>query len=253
MTSSLPQTDGERPSSPGPTRSDSGCEVNHSGPFTPSASPPLSRGGHGYQNSPDLSRAGRLYSPTASPLQARHFSGYSSPYSHTPSTGLSRNNSDASQYGGSQYSCSSVSSPGGQYSPAASPSQSRHLYRQSPMLGRHMEHLLGQHPLNLTQSDSESCEDKSQLAAELAQHSALSGQSGISRQQLINSPVPCAETRSPASTTASSAARAARASSSAPCRTKRTTCACAERAASSPSPRARSAPPVALRSASTWA
>ena len=165
--------------------------MNHSGPFTPSASPLLPRG-HGYQNSPDLSGggAGRLYSPTASPLQARHFSGYSSPYSHTPSTGLSRNNSDASQYGGSQYSCSSVSSPGGQYSPAASPSQSRHLYRQSPMLGRHMEHLLGQHPLNLTQSDSESCDDKSQLAAELAQHSALSGQSGISRQQLINSPCP---------------------------------------------------------------
>ena len=53
-----------------------------------------------------------------------------------------------------------------------------------------MEHLLGQHPLNLTQSDSESPEDKSQLAAELASHSALSGQSGISRQQLINSPCP---------------------------------------------------------------
>ncbi|XP_043220794.1 nuclear hormone receptor FTZ-F1 beta-like [Amphibalanus amphitrite] len=184
------KTDSDRPSSPGPTRSDSGCEVNHSGPFTPSASPPLSRASHGYHNSPDLSRAGRMYSPTASPLQARHFSGYSSPYSHTPSTGLSRNNSDASQYGGSQYSCSSVSSPGGQYSPAASPGQSRHLYRQSPMLGRHMEHLLGQHPLNLTQSDSESCDDKSQLAAELAAHSALSGQSGISRQQLINSPCP---------------------------------------------------------------
>ena len=179
-----PQTDSDRPSSTGPARSDSGCEVNHSGPFTPSASPLLPRGA-------ELSgAAGRLYSPSASPLQARHFSGYSSPYSHTPSTGLSRNNSDASQYGGSQYSCSSVSSPGGQYSPAASPGQSRHLYRQSPMLGRHMEHLLGQHPLNLTQSDSESCDDKSQLAAELAQHSALSGQSGISRQQLINSPCP---------------------------------------------------------------
>ncbi|XP_043235869.1 nuclear hormone receptor FTZ-F1 beta-like [Amphibalanus amphitrite] len=191
--SATAKTDGERPSSAGPARSDSGCEVNHSGPFTPSASPLLPRSGHGFHNSPELGgggAAGRLYSPTASPLQARHFSGYSSPYSHTPSTGLSRNNSDASQYGGSQYSCSSVSSPGGQYSPAASPGQSRHLYRQSPMLGRHMEHLLGQHPLNLTQSDSESCDDKSQLAAELAAHSALSGQSGISRQQLINSPCP---------------------------------------------------------------
>ncbi|XP_043200833.1 nuclear hormone receptor FTZ-F1 beta-like isoform X2 [Amphibalanus amphitrite] len=192
--SATAKTDGERPSSAGPARSDSGCEVNHSGPFTPSASPLLPRSGHGFHNSPELcgggGAAGRLYSPTASPLQARHFSGYSSPYSHTPSTGLSRNNSDASQYGGSQYSCSSVSSPGGQYSPAASPGQSRHLYRQSPMLGRHMEHLLGHHPLNLTQSDSESCDDKSQLAAELAAHSALSGQSGISRQQLINSPCP---------------------------------------------------------------
>ncbi|XP_037081497.1 nuclear hormone receptor FTZ-F1 beta-like isoform X2 [Pollicipes pollicipes] len=187
------KTDPERPSSPGPTRSDSGCEVNHTGPFTPSASPLLPRS-LAYQNSPDLSRPGRLYSPTASPLQARHFSGYSSPYSHTPSTGLSRNNSDASQYGGSQYSYSSVSSPisPGQYSPTASPSQGRHLYRQSPMLGRHMEHLLGQHggPLNLTQSDSEGCEDKAALAAELAQHSALTAQSGISRQQLINSPCP---------------------------------------------------------------
>jgi nuclear receptor subfamily 5 group A protein 3 len=75
-------------------------------------------------------------SPAQSPVTSRHgsshglpSSGFSSPY--TPS--LSRNNSDASQYGGSQhsscYSYSSVSPT--QFSPTHSPIQSRHMHGHS--------------------------------------------------------------------------------------------------------------------------
>ncbi|XP_047739616.1 uncharacterized protein LOC125178877 [Hyalella azteca] len=87
--------------SPIPARgSDSGCEVLP-GPYTPNQSPLLPR-----FHSPNP-----LYSPTESPGITRHLSGFASPYSHSPSTGLSRNNSDASQYGGSYTSYSSAPSP----------------------------------------------------------------------------------------------------------------------------------------------
>lgn len=194
--------------SPVPTRSDSGCEV-HPGPYTPSQSPLLSRL-HPHTHSPT-----HLYSPTQSPGPSRHVSGFSSPYSHTPSTGLSRNNSDASQYGGSYNSYnSSAPSPISptHYSPSQSPIQQRHVsgfslaQQQSPNLGRVSSYpgvaigpgglyvapldLRDHHALNHHPDSSKALKDDDQLAQDLAQHSVLAAQSGITRQQLINSPCP---------------------------------------------------------------
>ncbi|XP_042876233.1 nuclear hormone receptor FTZ-F1 beta-like isoform X3 [Penaeus japonicus] len=194
--------------SPVPPRSDSGCEV-HPGPYTPSQSPLLPRL-HPHTHSPT-----HLYSPTQSPGPSRHVSGFSSPYSHTPSTGLSRNNSDASQYGGSYNSYSSAPSPISptHYSPSQSPIQQRHITyqmppHQSPNLGRVPSHPsqypgagpggLYSAPLDLREShnlgghpdSSKDVKDDERLAADLSQHSVIAAQSGITRQQLINSPCP---------------------------------------------------------------
>ncbi|KAL0276410.1 UNVERIFIED_CONTAM: hypothetical protein PYX00_003993 [Menopon gallinae] len=147
-------------------------------------------------------------SPAASPAASRHLpsSGFSSPF--TPS--LSRNNSDASQYGGSQHSsCYSYNSENFS-SPTHSPVQSRHLHGYSRVDGSPLHAVTGslmygsrgmiQHGLveDSAHLDSErdderdAClEDKmSCLATDLAQHSALATPPGISRQQLINSPCP---------------------------------------------------------------
>ena len=82
--------------------------------------------------SPDSAIHSAYYSPSQSPVQSRHMSGFSSPFSLRTTPSLSRNNSDASQYGGSISAgpASSVSdtsplSPS-QYSPTHSPVQSRH-------------------------------------------------------------------------------------------------------------------------------
>ena len=92
--------------------------------------------------SPDSAIHSVYYSPSQSPIdpitqtQSRQISGLSSPFSlrTTPSSSLSRNNSDASQYGSSSITSlpSSVSattspiSPSHQYSPTNSPIQTRH-------------------------------------------------------------------------------------------------------------------------------
>ena len=82
--------------------------------------------------SPDSAIHSAYYSPSQSPVQSRHVSGFSSPFSLRTTPSLSRNNSDASQYGGSVSAgpASSVSdtsplSPS-QFSPTHSPVQSRH-------------------------------------------------------------------------------------------------------------------------------
>lgn len=161
------------------------------------------------------------YSPTASPVTSRHgipssSSGISSPF--TPS--LSRNNSDASQYGGSQHSScysqsySSVSVSPTQFSPTHSPVQGRHIHRPgfpSPVLNSrgiqdfpvqggmvygvnrtgHQSSCNDdgvQHDLSsIDQNDEGSLEDK---ISDLVQHSPGLAPAGISRQQLINSPCP---------------------------------------------------------------
>ncbi|XP_039288990.1 nuclear hormone receptor FTZ-F1 beta [Nilaparvata lugens] len=178
-------------------------------------------GGHvGPTPSPD-SAVYSCYSPTASPVTSRHgvpssSSGISSPF--TPS--LSRNNSDASQYGGSQHSScysqsySSVSVSPTQFSPTHSPVQGRHIHRPgfpSPVLNsRGIQDFPvqggmvygvnrpghqtsanddgGQHDLpSIDQNEEGSLEDK---ISELVQHSPGLATTGISRQQLINSPCP---------------------------------------------------------------
>lgn len=157
----------------------------------------LSSGGYlkgaGPTPSPD-SAVYSCYSPTASPVTSRHIlsssSGISSPF--TPS--LSRNNSDASQYGGSQHSScyshsySSVSVSPTQFSPTHSPIQGRHIPRPgfpSPVLNSRTVHDYS------LQDDGSVLEDKfSSLTADMVQHSAGLASPGISRQQLINSPCP---------------------------------------------------------------
>ncbi|PSN44390.1 hypothetical protein C0J52_05759 [Blattella germanica] len=137
-------------------------------------------------------------------------SGFSSPY--TPS--LSRNNSDASQYGGSQhsscYSYSSVSVSPTQFSPTHSPIQSRHMHGHgavgagfpSPVMPRGPDfgsapgnagsplHVMAGGVIYGDDRDGVLDEKMSSLAADLVQHSALAAPPGISRQQLINSPCP---------------------------------------------------------------
>lgn len=157
----------------------------------------LSSGGYlkgaGPTPSPD-SAVYSCYSPTASPVTSRHIlsssSGISSPF--TPS--LSRNNSDASQYGGSQHSScyshsySSVSVSPTQFSPTHSPIQGRHIPRPgfpSPVLNSRTVHEYS------IKDESGVLEDKfASLTADMVQHSAGLGSPGISRQQLINSPCP---------------------------------------------------------------
>ncbi|XP_050532133.1 nuclear hormone receptor FTZ-F1 beta isoform X2 [Daktulosphaira vitifoliae] len=121
-------------------------------------------------------------SPVQSPITSRHnppsSSGFSSPSTFTPSS-LSRNNSDASQYGGSQHSScysqsySSVSVSPTQFSPSQSPIQPRHIQRNF-------------HEYPVTE-ETNGFEEKMTLSDIGQQHSITSG---ISRQQLINSPCP---------------------------------------------------------------
>ncbi|XP_065200398.1 nuclear hormone receptor FTZ-F1 beta isoform X2 [Planococcus citri] len=153
------------------------------------------------------------YSPTQSPVTSRHLpsSGFSSPF--TPS--LSRNNSDASQYGGSQHSScysqsySSVSVSPTQFSPTHSPIQGRHGYKNASDFpphsingnsiyninrhnvledGAHLDSISTEHH----NDDSNMYEDRvPPFTTEMGHHSPnLSTSSGISRQQLINSPCP---------------------------------------------------------------
>ena len=105
---------------------------------------PLTKSSSNPPQSPDSAIHSAYYSPSQSPIdqqaivqsQSRQFSGLSSPFSlrTTPASSLSRNNSDASQYGSSSITSlpSSVSattspiSPSHQYSPTNSPIQTRH-------------------------------------------------------------------------------------------------------------------------------
>jgi hypothetical protein len=86
--------------------------------------------------SPDSAIHSAYYSPSQSPVQSRHVSGFSSPFSLRTTPSLSRNNSDASQHGGSvsagPASLASDASPlsPSQFSPTHSPVQGRHLYQQ---------------------------------------------------------------------------------------------------------------------------
>uniref|UniRef100_A0A0A9YRL9 Nuclear hormone receptor FTZ-F1 beta n=1 Tax=Lygus hesperus TaxID=30085 RepID=A0A0A9YRL9_LYGHE len=152
--------------------------------------------GPGPTPSPD-SAVYSCYSPTASPVTSRHIlsssSGISSPF--TPS--LSRNNSDASQYGGSQHSScyshsySSVSVSPTQFSPTHSPIQGRHMHRPgfpSPVLNNR-----GLHEFSMPndEGNSNALEEKfASMAADFVQHNVGLASPGISRQQLINSPCP---------------------------------------------------------------
>ena len=117
--------------------------------------------------SPDSAIHSTIYSPSQSPVQSRHghFSGFSSPYhsSHRTSPSLSRNNSDASQYGGSQYSCSSATSPiSPTHSPVTSSRYSHHpgypspAIPSSPLPSRgHLSLPLYSHPVILPRHDEE--------------------------------------------------------------------------------------------------
>ena len=138
--------------------------------FTPSASPLTAR--HVKYTpapapSPDSAIHSTIYSPSQSPVQSRHgpFSGFSSPYhsSHRTSPSLSRNNSDASQYGGSQYSFSSATSPiSPTHSPVTSSRYSHHPGYPSPAIpssplpqGGHLSLPLYSHPVILPRHDEE--------------------------------------------------------------------------------------------------
>ena len=110
--------------------------------LTPTASPQLA-GRHLFNAqqlsknpSPDSAIHSAYYSPSQSPVQSRHMSGFSSPFSLRTTPSLSRNNSDASQYGGSvsagPASTISETSPLSptQFSPTHSPVQARHPHLQ---------------------------------------------------------------------------------------------------------------------------
>ncbi|TRY64152.1 hypothetical protein TCAL_04002 [Tigriopus californicus] len=104
-------------------------EVSSTG-ATPTASPLTAR--HlvkgGTTPSPDSAIHSAYYSPTQSPVQSRHLSGFSSPFSLRTTPSLSRNNSDASQYGGSHSSAATSPLSPTHQSPTHSPVQSRHLH-----------------------------------------------------------------------------------------------------------------------------
>lgn len=152
------------------------------------------------------------YSPTQSPVTSRHAlssSGLSSPSLFTPS--LSRNNSDASQYGGSQNSSNYSRSYSSQVSsPTHSPLQGRHYYKvhqdyptqnsgtlQSALSIRNFEDKLSE-DFNASFGSARSSEEKQEDSSSIEEQNFLedklsalsSAQTGISRQQLINSPCP---------------------------------------------------------------
>jgi len=131
--------------------------------------------------SPDSAIHSAIYSPSQSPVQSRHgpLSGFSSPYpssSHKTSPSLSRNNSDVSQY---SLSPSMSPVPGSRYSnPASHPGYPSPAFPSSP-LPRSGAYSTNSHPVILPRN--EDSEDLANIAA---------AQTGISRQQLINSPCP---------------------------------------------------------------
>ena len=106
--------------------------------------------------------------------------------SHSPSTGLSRNNSDASQYGGSYNSYSSAPSPISptHYSPSQSPNLGRIVGVAGPLFGGPLD--LREPHVSHNDGPKELKEEERINTSELAQHSVLTTQSGITRQQLIN-------------------------------------------------------------------
>ena len=126
--------------------------------------------------SPDSAIHSTIYSPSQSPGQSRHgpYSGFSSPYpssSHKTSPSLSRNNSDVSQYSLSPSQSPVTSS---RYSHSHHPGYPSPALPSSPLS-------YTAHPVILPRNeDSPDTSDFSSLAA----------QTGISRQQLINSPCP---------------------------------------------------------------
>ena len=125
---------------------------------------PLTKSASNPPQSPDSAIHSAYYSPSQSPIdqqgvvqsQSRQFSGLSSPFSlrTTPASSLSRNNSDASQYGSSSItslpsSVSATTSPissSNQYSPTNSPIQTRHHSGG----GGHPQHPLQQHLMAVT-------------------------------------------------------------------------------------------------------
>lgn len=140
------------------------------------------------------------YSPTQSPVTSRHALS-SSPSLFTPS--LSRNNSDASQYGGSQNSSNYSQSYS---SPTHSPLQGRHYYKVqqeypiqsssnlTPFSIRNFDEKCSEDfnsSFGSTRSTEEKQGDDEEQNYLEDKFSALSSaQTGISRQQLINSPCP---------------------------------------------------------------
>ena len=142
--------------------------------------------------SPDSAIHSTIYSPSQSPVPSRH-----GPLSGFSSTSLSRNSSDASQHGSSHYSFSSATSPLSpiNFSPSVSPSirYAHHPGYPSPDLpssplprgcGKHLFTICKTKVLSLYVEDHRM--EGEELLADLAQHSALTTQTGISRQQLIN-------------------------------------------------------------------
>ena len=122
--------------------------------------------------SPDSAIHSTIYSPSQSPVQSRHgpYSGFSSPYpssSHKTSPSLSRNNSDVSQYSLSP-----------SQSPVTSSRYSHHPGYPSPVIPSSPLSYTA-HPVILPRNEEQDTE-----------FSGLAAQTGISRQQLINSPCP---------------------------------------------------------------
>lgn len=121
-------------------------------------------------------------SPNQSPLTQRHVN-------LTPN--LSRNNSDASHSSCCSYSSVSVSvSPTQQFSPTHSPVQGRHMpnIHNSPLHQHNLIYrsLQDENLQYATEQDPlDESEDKTGII-----HASLPAQTGISRQQLINSPCP---------------------------------------------------------------
>lgn len=195
--------------------------------YSPSQSPlqPRHVNNQSYSSSSSPEQIKRLfYSPTQSPLQSRHIPNLDPPYSQSPSPSQSRHvapkesvfsptqspsqsrhvTGRESPYG-SPYS--SVGSPSGsvRYSPNQSPVQARHpagnfvqgsdslpLFASQHLLQSSLPSGIGE-GRDAVDTLPESCDgsdDKGGLNNELLQHATLAGQTGISRQQLINSPCP---------------------------------------------------------------
>lgn len=194
--------------------------------YTPSQSPlqPRHINNQSYSSSSSPEQIKRLfYSPSQSPLQSRHLpTSLEPPYSQSPSPSQSRHAvapkdsvfsptqspvqsrhaTDHDSPYGSPYS--SVGSPSGsvRYSPNHSPVQGRHptgnfvpgsseslpLYSSQRLLPSSLPSgvIDIRDPSDSLPESCETSDDKSGLNADLLQHATLAGQTGISRQQLIN-------------------------------------------------------------------